>query len=338
MRLGKIETVDIRTVWRNEAGDFTPWLAQEENLAALGEALHLGELTLQSTELSVGDFSADIVAVDEGGAQVLIENQLEPTDHRHLGQVLTYLAGLGSNEATVVWVSTRFREEHRAAIDWLNRSTIDGYDFFGVEIEVLRIGGSDPAPRFNVVAMPNDWARQARQAVRRASSEAVSETGALYQEYWLAMREVYEASGEKHRFPKAWPRQWLPFRIGRTGFQISAVANRTGKTLRVELYMRQKGMPPNQAFNALMAQRGSIDAAYGGALDWQPLPDSVAARIAVHLPNADVADRADWSRQHAWIVAELAKFRRVFADHVKALRLDEVPGVDDADADPDEMA
>ncbi|WP_430513618.1 hypothetical protein [Pannonibacter phragmitetus] len=202
MRLGKIETVDIRTVWRNEAGDFTPWLAQEENLAALGEALHLGELTLQSTELSVGDFSADIVAVDEGGAQVLIENQLEPTDHRHLGQVLTYLAGLGNNEATIVWVSIRFREEHRAAIDWLNRSTVDGYDFFGVEIEVLRIGGSDPAPRFNVVAMPNDWARQARQAVRRASSEAVSETGALYQEYWLAMREVYEASGRSIASPR----------------------------------------------------------------------------------------------------------------------------------------
>lgn len=338
MRLGRIETVDVRTVWRNEAGDFTPWLAQEENLAALGEALHLGELTLQSTELSVGEFSADIVAVDEGGAQVLIENQLEPTDHRHLGQVLTYLAGLANNEASIVWVSTRFREEHRAAIDWLNRSTLDGYDFFGVEIEVLRIGGSDPAPRFNVVAMPNDWARQARQAVRRASSEAVSETGALYQGYWLAMRDVYEASGEKHRFPKAWPRQWLPFRIGRTGFQISAVANRTGKTLRVELYMGQKGMPPNQAFNALMAQRGSIDAAYGVPLDWQPLPDSVAARIAVHLPDADIADRTDWPRQHTWIVAELAKFRRVFADRVKTLRLNEAPDVDEADADPDEMA
>lgn len=298
----------------------------------------MGELTLQSTELSVGDFSADIVAVDEGGAQVLIENQLEPTDHRHLGQVLTYLAGLGNNEATIVWISTRFREEHRAAIDWLNRSTIEGYDFFGVEIEVLRIGGSDPAPRFNVVAMPNDWARQARQAVRRASSEAVSETGALYQEYWLAMREVYEASGEKHRFPKAWPRMWLPFRIGRTGFQISAVANRTGKTLRVELYMHQKGMPPNQAFNALMAQRASIDADYGGTLDWQPLPDSSAARIAVHLPNADITDRADWQRQHAWIVGELAKFRRVFSDRVRQLRLDEIPGAEEVDADPDEMA
>ena len=241
MKLGRIDPVDIRTVWQNEAGDFTPWPAEEENLATLGEALHLGELSLQSTELRVGDFSADIVAVDEGGVQVLVENQLQPTDHRHLGQVLTYLAGIGSNEASVVWVATRFREEHRAAIDWLNRSTIDGYDFFAVEIEVIRIGDSAPAPRFNVVAMPNDWARQARQAVRSASSE----TGALYQQYWLALREAYQAEGEKGRFPKAWPRQWLPFRIGRSGFQLAAVANKSERVIRVELYMRQKGMPPS---------------------------------------------------------------------------------------------
>lgn len=337
MKLGRIETVDVRTVWKNEAGNFTPWLALKENLAALGEALHLGELTLHSTELSVGDFSADIVAVDEGGASVLIENQLEPTDHRHLGQVLTYLAGISSSEASIVWISTRFREEHRAAIDWLNRSTIDGYDFFGVEIEMLRIGDSAPAPRFNVVAMPNDWARQARQVVRRVSNEAVSETGTLYQEYWLALRELYEASGEKSRFPKAWPRQWLPFRIGRSGFQISAVANRTEKTIRVELYMRQKGMPPKQAYHALSAQRISIEAAYGGPLDWQLLPDRVASRIAVHLNNSDINDRNDWQRQHGWIVKQMAQFRSVFADRIKALQLDERPAVNDEEANSEDM-
>ncbi|HBM58532.1 MAG TPA: DUF4268 domain-containing protein [Citreicella sp.] len=321
MRLGKLETVDIRAVWRNETAEFTPWLAQEDNLIALGEALHLGELTLQATEHSVGDFSADIVAVDEGGVQVLIENQLEPTDHRHLGQVLTYLAGLGSNEATIVWVSTRFREEHRAAIDWLNRSTLDGYDFFGVEIEILRIGGSDPAPRFNLVAMPNDWARQARQAARRAASDPVGPAGEFYQRYWTAMREVYEATDDKRRYPKAWPRQWLAFRIGRSGFHISAVANHTANSLRVELYMHQKGLPFNQAYNALFSQRDEIEAAYGSPLDWQALPESTAARIAVHLPDADVSNRADWSRQHAWILSQVAHFRSLFSERVKHLSL-----------------
>jgi hypothetical protein len=328
MKLGRIVPVDIRTVWQKEAGDFTPWLAEEENLAALGEALHLGELSLQSTELRVGDFSADIVAVDEGGVQVLVENQLEPTDHRHLGQVLTYLAGIGSNEASVVWVSARFREEHRAAIDWLNRSTIEGYDFFAVEIEVIRIGDSAPAPRFNVVAMPNDWARQARQAVRSASSEAPSETGALYQQYWLALREPYQAEGEKGCFPKAWPRQWLPFRIGRSGFQLAAVANKSERVIRVELYMRQKGMPAKQAFNTLLEQRAEIEAAFGGPLDWQLLPERVASRIVIHLADADVTDRSDWPRQHSWIVKQLSRFRQVFTERVKALRLNEAPEVD----------
>jgi hypothetical protein len=337
MKLGRIVPVDIRTVWQKEAGDFTPWLAEEENLAALGEALHLGELSLQSTELRVGDFSADIVAVDEGGVQVLVENQLEPTDHRHLGQVLTYLAGIGSNEASVVWVSARFREEHRAAIDWLNRSTIEGYDFFAVEIEVIRIGDSAPAPRFNVVAMPNDWARQARQAVRSASSEAPSETGALYQQYWLALREPYQAEGEKGCFPKAWPRQWLPFRIGRSGFQLAAVANKSERVIRVELYMRQKGMPAKQAFNTLLEQRAEIEAAFGGPLDWQLLPERVASRIVIHLADADVTDRSDWPRQHSWIVKQLSRFRQVFTERVKVLRLDEAPGIDASQGELEEL-
>lgn len=335
MKLGRLETVDIRSVWRNEAGDFTPWLAQAENLTALGITLHLGDLTLQSTEAGVGDFSADIVAADDGGAPVLIENQLDQTDHRHLGQVLTYLAGLESSEASVVWIATRFREEHRAAIDWLNRSTHDGYDFFAVEIEVLRIGTSDPAPRFKVVAMPNDWARQVRQVARRATGDDVGETGALYLDYWLALREVYEKSGQTQRFRKVRPQHWLPFPIGRSGFQISAVVNRTGKVLRVELYMVQKGMPANQAFDALMRDRAAIETDYGGRLDWQPLPERTAARIAVHLPNADIADRADWPRQHGWIVSELAKFRKVFEKRVRGLNLDDAALGDDPD--PDDM-
>ncbi|MGA0777598.1 MAG: DUF4268 domain-containing protein [Gemmobacter sp.] len=340
MPLGRIEAVDIRTVWRNEAGDFTPWLAQAENLAALGAALHLGELTLQSTETGVGDFSADIVATDEGGVPVLIENQLEPTDHRHLGQVLTYLAGIEEGEASVVWIATRFREEHRAAIDWLNRSTGDGHDFFAVEIEVLRIGQSDPAPRFNVVAMPNDWARQARQVARRTAGEGGSETRELYREYWLALRDVYAASGQTQRFRKVRAQHWLPFPIGRTGFQINAVVNRMGRSLRVELYLVQKGMPANHAFDALLSQRAAIEAEYGGPLDWQPLPDKTAARITVHLSDAAIDNRADWPRQHEWITRELARFRKVFANRVKRLRLDERAVADGADlgGDPDEIA
>src|SRR3954452_4044087 len=157
--LGRLQTLDARAVWNHEATDFTPWLAEPENLKLLAEALHLGELEVEATEQQVGRFSADIVAREEGENLVLIENQLEPTDHRHLGQVLTYLAGL-EGDATVVWIATKVLEEHRAAIDWLNSNTSDRFDFFGLEIEVLQIEGCMPAaPRFNVVAKPNDWSR-----------------------------------------------------------------------------------------------------------------------------------------------------------------------------------
>lgn len=252
---------------------------------------------------------------------MLIENQLEPSDHRHLGQVLTYLAGLGSDGATVVWITTRFREEHRAAIDWLNRQTGDGFDFFGVEIEAIRIVDSLPAPRFNVVAMPNDWTKQARQAVRRATSDAPSEVGLLYQEYWLGLRQEFEQSGGTGRFPKAWPRHWLPFAIGRSGFQLSAGLFRAERQIRFELYMHQNDMPPKLAYRQLEGASAEIEAAYGRPLEWQELPESRASRLAVYLKEADVSDRADWKRQHRWIIDQLKLFRHVFAGRIRSLNL-----------------
>jgi hypothetical protein len=324
MKLGRITPVALRSIWNNEAVDFTPWLAEPSNLNLLGEALHMGVLTLQTTERGLGDFSADIVAVDEGGVEVLIENQLEATDHRHLGQVLTYLAGLNREEAIVVWMATRFREEHRAAIDWLNRQTCEGFDFFGVEIEAIRIGDSEPAPRFNVVAMPNDWAKQASQTLRRTASDTPSETGAFYQDYWLGLRDVMESENGLGRFPKAWPRHWLPFKIGRSGFQLSAVIYHEERLIRVELYMHQKDMPPKQAFKILESARGDIERDYGSQLDWQELPERRASRIAVYLKDVDLSDKSDWPRQQRWIVGQLREFRRVFSERVKRLELDEV--------------
>lgn len=299
----------------------------------LGEALHLVQLTLQTTERGVGDFSADIVALDEGGIEVLIENQLESTDHRHLGQVLTYLAGLNREEAIVVWVATRFREEHRAAIDWLNRQTSEGFDFFGVEIEVIRIGDSNPAPRFNVVAMPNDWAKHASQTARRVVSDTPSETGAFYQDYWLSLREAMEVDGDATRFPKAWPRHWLPFKIGRSGFQLTVNIYREERMIRVELYMHQKDMPPKQAFKALEARRPEIESDYGSPLDWQELPDRRASRIATYLKDVDVANKNDWARQHRWIAEQLKEFRHVFTERVKRLALTELPNASEQEAE-----
>ena len=155
-KFGSLTSVDLRECWPHEAGDFTPWLAQKDNIQLLGVALGM-ELELQQQEASVGDFSADLFCIDAADEEpVVIENQLERTNHRHLGQILTYAAGLEA--CTVVWVVKEFREEHRAALDWLNRITESKFRFFGLEIEAFRIGDSPPAPRFEVVVKPNDWA------------------------------------------------------------------------------------------------------------------------------------------------------------------------------------
>ena len=153
--LGRLQKVDLREAWTSESADFTPWLAQEQNLKLLGETIGI-ELELESQEKDVGPFRADILCKDTATDDwVLIENQLERTDHCHLGQLITYAAGL--NAVTIVWVAERFTEEHRAALDWLNERTDDKIHLFGLEIELWRIGDSPIAPKFNIISQPNDW-------------------------------------------------------------------------------------------------------------------------------------------------------------------------------------
>src|SRR5438874_2064357 len=162
--LGRLEKVDLRTVWTNEAGDFTPWLGREENLRLLGDAIDI-ELEPEAQEKYVGPFRADLLCKDAAtGDWVLIENQLERTDHTHLGQLLTYAAGLQA--VTIVWVAERFTDEHRATLDWLNEITDDQINFFGLEIELWRIADSPVAPKFNIVSQPNDWSRSVLAAAK----------------------------------------------------------------------------------------------------------------------------------------------------------------------------
>ena len=156
-RLGRlVEETNVRSVWPDEARDFTPWLARPENLEILEQEVGLS-LQVEGTEHGVGPYRADIVCRDQEGRRVLIENQLEGTDHQHLGQLLTYAGGLDGR--VMIWVAKRFTDEHRAAIDWLNTNTRDGVEFFAVEVQLWRIGGSALAPKFNVVCRPNAWSK-----------------------------------------------------------------------------------------------------------------------------------------------------------------------------------
>lgn len=177
IEIGSLIPVDLRLAWAHEANDFTPWLAS--NLDRLRAAVGI-DLVLEGTEVTVGPFSADILATDAlTNERVLIENQLEQADHAHLGQILTYLAGLDAR--SVIWIAKAFRDEHLSAVRWLNNNTMDDFSFFAVEVSAVRIGDSPVAPLFSVVEKPNDWDRQLHQAAPGIQEDKPSR---LAKEYW----------------------------------------------------------------------------------------------------------------------------------------------------------
>ncbi|MGI5325060.1 hypothetical protein [Actinomadura nitritigenes] len=163
--IGRLEPVALRAVWPNEASAFTPWLAN--NLDVLGQAVGLA-LVLKEREHPVGRYSLDLLVEDAQGRVVAVENQLEQTDHAHLGQLLTYCAG--TQAQIVIWIAQSITNEHAAALEWLNDNTIEGVGFFGVQVEALRIGDSLPAANFQVIVRPNDVTKASRQASIKRSN------------------------------------------------------------------------------------------------------------------------------------------------------------------------
>ena len=202
MEFGQLEDVDLRKAWESEPQDFTPWLA--ENLDRLSTALNIHPpLELISSEFAVGDHSADIVARAAGTAEIaVIENQLERSDHGHLGQVLTYLAG--TQAKIVVWVAREFREEHLSAIRWLNDHTSSEFAFFAVRVRVIQIGQSPFAPVFDVLERPSEWERTVRSNIARDESE----TTKFRREFWSHFRKRYPDHGVSER--SATSVVWLP--------------------------------------------------------------------------------------------------------------------------------
>lgn len=316
-KLGTLERVDLRAAWVNEASQFTPWLASEEGLRLLGDALDM-DLEVEAIEENVGPFSADILAKRIDTAEehwVVIENQLEKTDHRHLGQLLTYAAGLKA--ATVVWVAAEFTEEHRAALDWLNDMTSDRLQFFGLEIALWRIGTSDPAPMFALVSAPNETTNAA--SVARESLEAnMSPLSQMKRRYWEAFRGVLSANKGAVKVPRtAPPAHWFTFGIGRSRFWLNTLLNTRDKNVGVELSFN--GPMKQTWFNALSARKAEIEGAVGTALTWEPMENKKSSRIALYRENTEPTNEADWPSQHAWLAETLERFNKVFRPIIQTL-------------------
>jgi hypothetical protein len=311
--LSKLERVPLREAWRHEAGDFTPWLAEEENLNALVDALGLSELELVAIEHSVGDFKLDILCTS-GEDQVIIENQLEKTNHTHLGQIITYAAGVGAKK--VIWVAEAFRPEHTAALQFLNENTTEDLAFFAVEVELWRIGNSPLAPKFEVVVKPNDWVKSGREQARAAS--VTSPIKLLQLKFWMVLIERLKTEAPVIRPQRPSPKHWLNIPIGRSGFHLSVTANTRADRIGVELYF--SGADAKQNFASLLSKKPEIEKALCLALDWQELPDAKACRVASWYPNSSLDDESRWNEYIDWIVQQLIVMDRVFRPVVKSLQ------------------
>lgn len=318
-KLGRLETLKAVDVWGNEPQVFTPWLAQ--NLELLAQALGIDDLELKGTEVAAGDFRLDILAEDSEGHPVLIENQFGPTDHKHLGQLVSYVASQ-AGRATVVWVAERFKEDHRAAIDWLNASTIDDFDFFAVEIEALRIGDSDPAPFFNVVAKPNAWARSVGAATRQTSSDELAERHHVRIAYWASFAEYLKTHSSRFVIRRTSKDHWFSFSVGRGGVSISAtISTKKNGRAGVELYFHRD--PFKRAIRQLALQREAIEQEFGEPLEWQELPGKKASRIAIYRTNIDPSDQTNFPTLHQWMLERMDKYRQVFGPRLQSINLED---------------
>ena len=306
----------MRRVWSSESSEFTPWLAQPENLTLLGETIGI-DLELEAQEKEVGPFQADVLCKDTATDNwVLIENQLERTDHAHIGQLITYAAGLGA--VSIVWIAERFTEQHRAALDWLNEHTDENINFFGLEVELWQIGNSPAAPKFNVVCKPNDWSR----SVRQGTEGGITEHKRIQFQFWTAFREHMEEKSAI-RCQKPYPQHWMNHPIGRSGFHLASIVsmwNSETRTnlpeIRVELVLIGDSAKKN--FEALEQRQAEIEKAVGLPLKWHNPEGKNMCRIYTR-EDANFLDPKLWSQHFEWLRSRLETFHSVFAPIVKEL-------------------
>lgn len=302
--LGRLSVVPPRQVWPHEALNFTPWLLG--NVDVLSDLLGM-DLTLEVAEHPVGDFSLDLMGRDEtDGRVVIVENQLERSDHTHLGQILTYAAG--TDPTTIVWVAAGFRPEHREAIDWLNARTDENTRFFAVEIEVVRIGQSEPAPNFRLVAQPNDWAKTVKAATSTAPGD-ISERERLYYEFWARFRDrVIETHPTWTKSTGSTKSSWFGMSAGIAG--INWISTLSTTRIAVQLIFEQSDRLTNTAnFEALLAQKDEVEGAFGALLSWEPREGEKSTRISVQGPPCDVAEREKWDEWIEWLIASGERLR-----------------------------
>ena len=308
MKLGKLQEIDIKKVWQHEQYDFSKWLASEENIQELGDTLGLS-LTDVETEKFVGKYRCDILCKDEiTGKVVLIENQLEPTDHDHLGKIITYASGLDAS--VVVWIVASARQEHASAIEWLNKHTDDDLSFFLIEVHAYTIGDSEPAPQFKIIEQPNDFVKSVK-AISQSSELSDSERSRL--EFWTQLNEVLEERGKPFNKRKPTTDHWYSIAMGSSECQISIDLVNKEHKIRVGVWVTDN----KDLFDKFHSNKDQIESSCGFKLKWNRLDNKKASLACTYIPGLDFDNTENYPELMNKTIDFVLALRKAFVPFLK---------------------
>ena len=308
MKISRLQEVDIRKLWKHEQYDFSAWLAEDENIELLNEKLGLTLVDI-NTEAYVGAYRCDIVAVDETtGIKVIIENQLENSNHDHLGKIITYASGLDAK--VIVWIVKEARDEHRSAIEWLNNNTVQDINFFLIELHAYQIGDSDYAPMFQIVEQPNDFIKESKS---QKSTDTRNKSQSERIEFWTQFNDHVIARGKPFNIHKAGSAHWYDVSVGTSGVKISIALINKDSYISVELYIFD-----NKAlFDKLFEERKEIENQLGFEMEWLRLEKSKASRILYKIKGLNFDDHSNYNELIEEAIDKAVKMREVFKKRLK---------------------
>ena len=312
MNIGKLEPVDLREMFLNEALNFTPWL--QDNIDVLSERLGI-ELSVVEREKQVGSFSLDLLAEGPGGEMVIIENQLYRTDHDHLGKILTYLVNLDAK--TAIWVTPEVRPEHMRVFQWLNENTPEDVQFYLIKVEAFKIGGSDPAPLFTVMAAPSETGKAGGGAKKELAARHVKR-----KKFWEQL--LKRSKGKTHLFENISPSidNWISTGAGRTGFYFCYIIYMDKACVGVEIDFDSGTGEANKAvFDTLHGERERIEAEFGEPLEWDRKDKVRYSCIRKTFPEAGLRDEDEWDSIQERMTDAMIRLDKVFRPRIAKLKL-----------------
>lgn len=307
MELGKLKEVDIRKVWQHEQYDFSNWLSKDDNINQLGDTLNLS-LTDVETEKFVGSYRCDIICKDEiTGKNVLIENQLEPTNHDHLGKIITYASGLDAS--VIIWIVESAKEEHSSAIEWLNKHTDEDVSFFLIEVHAYTIGDSKPAPYFKIIQQPNDFVKQVKNISKNTE---LNDSQSNRLEFWNRFNDMLDKMGRPFNKRKATADHWYSVAVGSSQCHISIdLVNREHK-IRISMWI-----PNNkELYDTFYLNKDSIEMSLGYLISWDKLEGKKAACAYTFIEGLDFNNKDNYDSLMITIIKKVEQFRDSFKPYI----------------------